>query len=414
MTFPASATVLGRVVQSSDGTNTEVYTVPSVTTGYHLGTGLSPAQPTGWVNTPDGAFPITPPAAPTTGTGTGFAGGGLTANGAYIWAISSVTDYGETPAGPQLVVPSVGSYTGYILNLPAVTEGTTDNPVRKRRLYRTVAGGAQLKYVCEIGDLNLTTWHDALPDLQLGDNAPVSNTSGVTGTVTLSGGGVTVWTERSPTLAQGAMASGDFVVNRQTGNIIHATADFARTGVQVVWSGSTLDTAQLVRDQITALRDTATAAGAPNGLGTLNATGLGVQDPASKGQASGLARLDSAKNLIIEAGQKIVAPAQTGNGAGVNIAANQGVNIFQDNSNMNADGRAGYYATVSNNLVTANSLIKVYLVGLPPPVPTSFSPAGYCFWADSYAAGSFALHITPPSGGALPPNGLTVGYEIIN
>jgi len=273
MVFPASATALGKVVQSGEGSNSEVYTVPSAVSGYHLGPGLNPAQPSTWVNIPDGAFPITPPPAPTTGTGTGFAGGGLTANGAYTWALTSVTDYGETPAGPQLVVPSVGSYTGYILNLPAVTEGTTDNPVRKRRLYRTVNGGAQLKYVCEIGDLSLTTWHDALPDLQLGDNVPTSNTSGVTGTVTLSGGGVTVWTERSPTLAQGAMASGDFVVNRATGNIIHATSDFSRVAVTCNWSGSTLDTAQLVRDQIAALRDVAAAVGSNNGLAGLDSSG---------------------------------------------------------------------------------------------------------------------------------------------
>jgi len=272
MAFSASATALGKVVQSSEGSNSEVYTVPSAASGYHLGAGLSPAQPSTWVNVPDGAFPITPPAAPTTGTGTGFAGGGLTANGAYIWALSSVTDYGETPAGPQLVVPSVGAFTGYILNLPAVTEGTTDNPVRKRRLYRTVNGGAQLKYVCEIGDLNLTTWHDALPDLQLGDNVPTSNTSGVTGTVTLSGGGVAVWTERSPSLSQASMASGDFVVNRATGNIIHATSDFARTGVTCNWSGSTLNTAQLVRDQIAAIRDLVAALGAANGFAALDST----------------------------------------------------------------------------------------------------------------------------------------------
>ncbi len=299
MVFPASATALGKVVQSSEGSNLETYTVPSTATGYHLGAGLTPPQPGTWVNVPDGAFPITPPAAPTTGTGTGFAGGGLTANGAYIWAISSATDYGETPAGPQLVVPSVGSYTGYILNLPAVTEGTTDNPVRKRRLYRTVNGGAQLKYVCEIGDLNLTTWHDALPDLQLGDNVPTSNTSGVTGTVTLSGGGVLVWTERSPLLSQVSMASGDFVVNRATGNIIHATSDFSRVGVTCAWSGATLGTAQLVRDQFAALRDVAAAAGAANGLATLNnngaltatatASALAVGGKLSVSSASGIA-----------------------------------------------------------------------------------------------------------------------------
>jgi hypothetical protein len=317
MAFPASATALGKVVQSGEGSNPETYTVPSTATGYHLGAGLTPPQPGTWVNVPDGAFPITPPAAPTTGTGTGFAGGGLTANGAYTWAISSVTDYGETPAGPQLVVPSVGSYTGYILNLPAVTEGTTDNPVRKRRLYRTVNGGAQLKYVCEIGDLNLTTWHDALPDLQLGDNGPTANTSGVTGTVTLSGGGVAVWTERSPTLAQGAMASGDFVVNRQTGNIIHATSDFARTGVTCNWSGATLDTAQLVRDHINAVRDIAAAAGAANGLATLNNNGaLTATATAGALAVGGKLSVSSASGIAAGAAQSGVVPVPSGTALG--------------------------------------------------------------------------------------------------
>jgi len=358
--FPASATALGRVVQSSDGPNTELYTVPSAAAGYHLGAGLTPPQPGTWVNVPDGAFPITPPGAPTTGTGTGFAGGGLTANGAYAWALSSITDYGETPAGPQLVVPNVGNYTGYILNLPAVTEGTTDNPVRKRRLYRTANGGAQLKYVTEIGDLNLTTWHDALPDLQLGDNVPTSNASGVTGTVTLSGGGVTVWTERSPTLAQGAMASGDFVVNRQTGNIVHATSDYARTGVTVVWSGATLDTAQLVRDHIAAVRDIAAAAGANNGLPTLNGSGAVVQDPASKGQASGVARLDASKNLVIENGGRLTVPAQTGNTSATYVP-----NLTLGWFGLPAGNAAGSTVVVSNAAVTANSAILLQVQGNP-------------------------------------------------
>ncbi len=281
MTLPASWQKLGRAVQSTDGQNSETYTVPSAATGYHLGAGLTPPQPADWINIPDGAFPLSPPAAPTTGPGTGFAGGGLTANSAYTWALTAVTDYGETPLGPQLVVPNTGAYTGYVLALPAVSEGTTDNPVRRRRLYRTVAGGAQLKFVCEISDLSLTTWRDYTSDPELGDNAPATNTSGVTGIVTLSGVGVSVWTERGPATPQGSLGSGDFVVNRQTGAIIHATADYNRQ-VTVAWSGATLDTSSLVNDQVAAIQDIGSAVGAAGGIASLNADRKVVQ-PTAKG-----------------------------------------------------------------------------------------------------------------------------------
>jgi len=155
----------------------------------------------------------------------------------------------------------------------------------------------------------------------------------------------------------------------------------------------------------------ASSAGAPNGVATLNGSALVVQDPASKGQANGVARLDSAKNLIIEAGQKIVAPGQTGNANGATIATNQAVGIFQNNGAMTVDGRGGYQVTISNSLVTANSLVKVYLVGLASPTPPSFNPVGFTFWADGYATGTFFLHI---SSATAPPTGMTVAYEIIN
>lgn len=274
MPFPASAQALGHVVQSSDAQQVETYTVPANVAGYHLGAGLTPPQPPGWMNVPDGAFPVLPPGAPTTGPGTGFTNGQLTPNTSYAWALSNVTDYGETTVGVALTVPSDGNFTGYVLALPPVAEGTTDNPIRRRRLYRTAAGGAApFKYVGELADLSLTTWRDGLPDSELGDSAPTTNTSGVTGIVTLSGGGVQVWTERGPATPQGSLQGGDFVVNRQTGNIVHATADAQRASVSVRWSGATLDTAALVNDQIGAVRDIAAATGQPNGLAVLNALG---------------------------------------------------------------------------------------------------------------------------------------------
>jgi len=280
MPFPASAQALGHVVQSSDAQNVETYVVPAGTAGYHLGLGLNPPQPPDWINVADGAFPVLPPGAPTTGPGTGFTNGQLTPNTSYMWAMSNVTDYGETPVGVALTVPSDGNFTGYVLALPPVAEGTTDNPIRRRRLYRTAAGGAApFKYVGELADLSLTTWRDGLPDSELGDSAPTTSTSGVTGIVILSGGGVQVWTERGPTTIQQNLQSGDFVVNRQTGNIVHATADANRASVTVRWSGATLDTASLVNDHIGAVRDVATAAGQPGGLATIDANGRAVQPP---------------------------------------------------------------------------------------------------------------------------------------
>jgi len=300
MPFPQSAQALGHVVQSSDAQQVETYVVPAGVAGYHLGLGLTPPQPPDWINVADGAFPVLPPGAPTTGPGTGFTNGQLTPNSAYVWAISNCTDYGETTVGVALTVPSNGSFTGYVLALPPVAEGTTDNPIRRRRLYRTAAGGAApFKYVGELADLSLTTWRDGLPDSELGDSAPTTNTSGVTGIVTLAGGGVQVWTERGPTTPQGSLQGGDFVVNRQTGNIVHATADANRAGVTVRWSGATLDTAALVNDQIGAVRDVAAAVGQPQGIAPLDGSGHVPLTQLLMNVAGGLPQLDGATHIAI-------------------------------------------------------------------------------------------------------------------
>jgi len=308
--FPQTAQALGKVVQSSDGQQVETYVVPTSVAGYHLGAGLTPPQPPDWINVPDGAFPVLPPGAPTTGPGTGFTNGQLTPNSAYAWALSNCTDYGETTVGVALTVPSDGNFTGYVLALPPVAEGTTDNPIRRRRLYRTAAGGAApFKYVGELADLSLTTWRDGLPDSELGDSAPTTNTSGVTGIVTLAGGGVQVWTERGPATAQGSLQGGDFVVNRQTGNIVHATADANRAGVTARWSGATLDTSSLVNDHIGAVRDVAAAVGQPNGLAGVDGNGNVASTP---GRKVALAS-NQYSNVAGGGGEVYVQSAQCGN-----------------------------------------------------------------------------------------------------
>ena len=272
MTFPTSSTSLVPVVQDSDGTLVESYSVPgSAPYTHRLGANLSPAYPSGWQLLPKGAFAINPPAAPLAGALVSETGG-LVSGGAYSWALTNVTANGETTAGTLYTVGAIGSGTSYKFALPAASQGTPDAPIAARRLYRTANGGATLGFVAEIRDLALTHYVDKTPDADLGDAPPSSNGSGLPQTVALTGSSQT-WTERAPGATLGA---GDFIVDYSRsptgGAITHSAADAAKA-VTASYTASTYATSALVNALIAAIKDIAAAAGSSNGLAPTDANG---------------------------------------------------------------------------------------------------------------------------------------------
>jgi hypothetical protein len=98
--------------------------------------------------------------------------GGLLSAGAYQWAFTYlVPGGGETPTSPVVSTTLLASHKAS-LSIPTGPYG-----VQNRNLYRTVAGGAQLKLVAALGDNFTTTYLDNTADASLGTNAPSSNTT---------------------------------------------------------------------------------------------------------------------------------------------------------------------------------------------------------------------------------------------
>src|SRR5436305_11078565 len=90
-----------------------------------LGSGLSPAYPTGAQLIPKGAGPLSTPNAPTAGSA--ITTGALVDNGTYKWAVTYVSQWGETLPSSQLTQTiGVGNH-GQTLFLPA-WNSRPDNP----------------------------------------------------------------------------------------------------------------------------------------------------------------------------------------------------------------------------------------------------------------------------------------------
>lgn len=96
-------------------------------------------------------------------------------NGAYLWAATFVTAAGETIASPTTAF-SLANQQGSISAIPI---GDPLSGVTARKIYRTVAGGAQLKLVTTINDNVTTVFSDNVADGSLGANVPTSDTSSV-------------------------------------------------------------------------------------------------------------------------------------------------------------------------------------------------------------------------------------------
>lgn len=101
------------------------------------------------------------------------------------WAYTFVTAGGETLPSPLLVPISgplgLGGPWFMRMSVPTGPTGVTD-----RKIYRTVAGGAQLKLVGAIGNNTTAIFEDHIFDGSLGANAPTSNTANVGNQTALS------------------------------------------------------------------------------------------------------------------------------------------------------------------------------------------------------------------------------------
>jgi hypothetical protein len=143
------------------------------------------------------------------------------------------TTYSDTSANASLgaIAPVTNTAAANRVNLSAIATGAT--AVTARNLYRTAAGGTQLKRLATLADNTTTTYADSVADSSLGVNAPSGDTSGLTqpsgqvnagatsiltssgspfpisgGWVTLSGGQTVRYTGVSANTLTGVPASG--------------------------------------------------------------------------------------------------------------------------------------------------------------------------------------------------------------
>jgi hypothetical protein len=94
-------------------------------------------------------------------------------------ANNTATTYTDTAANASLgaAPPATGTASA---NQVAVTIATGGSGVTGRKIYRTLAGGGQLKLLTTIANNTTTSYTDATSDAGLGANAPTGDTSGLT------------------------------------------------------------------------------------------------------------------------------------------------------------------------------------------------------------------------------------------
>lgn len=120
--------------------------------------------------------------------------GGTTLKYVATIADNSTTTYNDTLADTGLGADAPSTNTALVAQVAVSAIPVGGAAVTKRRLYRTVASGSQLKLVAELADNSTTTYADTLADAGLGTNVPTSNTA-TANQVALTGipiGGATV------------------------------------------------------------------------------------------------------------------------------------------------------------------------------------------------------------------------------
>ena len=92
---------------------------------------------------------------------------------------NTTTTYLDAIADASLgaTAPATGTAAAAQVAVSSIALGPAS--VTGRRIYRTAAGGTQLKVLATLGDNTTTTYLDALADASLGANAPSGDTSGI-------------------------------------------------------------------------------------------------------------------------------------------------------------------------------------------------------------------------------------------
>jgi hypothetical protein len=92
-------------------------------------------------------------------------------------ANNTATTYTDTTANASLGAAAPTTNTAYLQRIPLSEIPIGGALVTQRKIYRTVAGGAQLKLATTLADNTTTTWTDTVTDASLGANVPTSNTA---------------------------------------------------------------------------------------------------------------------------------------------------------------------------------------------------------------------------------------------
>lgn len=93
-------------------------------------------------------------------------------DGAYDYACAFRTADGITETGPRVTITVEATRINLSEIQSIATPFTGSRICLSRMLYRTEAGGSQLKFLAEIEDMTTTTYVDNAADADLGDDAP--------------------------------------------------------------------------------------------------------------------------------------------------------------------------------------------------------------------------------------------------
>jgi hypothetical protein len=92
-------------------------------------------------------------------------------------ANNTATTYTDTTTNASLGAAAPSTNTAYLQRIPLSAIPTGPASVTQRKIYRTTAGGAQLKLLTTLADNTTTTFNDTVTDASLGANVPTTNTA---------------------------------------------------------------------------------------------------------------------------------------------------------------------------------------------------------------------------------------------
>ncbi|MBV9617503.1 MAG: hypothetical protein JO031_18775 [Ktedonobacteraceae bacterium] len=126
-------------------------------------------------------------ASPSTGMSASAVSGTTLGIGVYQYAVTFLTQGGETPPSPLAqVTTSTNNQKVSLLSIPpgpttTTLPGTATNTVIGRNLYRTLVGGSTLYLLTTLQDNSTTSYSDSIADTALANRPqpPTVNTSGV-------------------------------------------------------------------------------------------------------------------------------------------------------------------------------------------------------------------------------------------